>query len=117
MVAQPQWASGHPHGGTITQATKLPAYVFHLYRREHRYPAACIRQLQAAAELDGDDALEDPGGTHPGYGRRIGAAQAYLHQGSQLELSARQKLPSGSPVAPRWSWDGADRLLTATTRP
>lgn len=47
-------------------------------------PAACIRQLQEAAELDGDDALEDPGGTHPVYERRIGAAQSYLHQGSQF---------------------------------
>lgn len=50
--------------GTIMQATKLPAYVFHLYRLEHRHPAARIRQLQEAAELGGDDALEDPGGTH-----------------------------------------------------
>lgn len=66
--------------GTIMQATKLPAYVFHLYRLEHRHPAARIRQLQEAAELGGDDALEDPGGTHPGHKSRIGAAQASLHQ-------------------------------------
>ena len=33
-------------------------------------PAACIPQLKEAAELDGDDAPEDPGGAHPGHGRR-----------------------------------------------
>ena len=101
--------SGHQAtrmAGTIMQATKLPAYVFHLYRREHRHPAARIRQLQEAAELDGEDALEDPGGTHPGYESRIGAAQAYLHQGSQFELSAWRKLPSGSPAVPRWTGMG-----------
>jgi hypothetical protein len=80
-------------------------------------PAACIRQLQAAAELDGDYAPEDPGGTHPGHGRRIAAARAYLQQGLQPDLAAWWNLPAGSPVVPRWSWDGVDRLLTAKTRP
>jgi hypothetical protein len=80
-------------------------------------PAACLRQLQEAAELDGDYAPEDPGGTHPGHGRRIAAARAYLHQGLQRDLAAWRKHPTGPPVVPRWSWDGADRLLTATTRP
>ena len=80
-------------------------------------PAAYIRQLQEAAELDGDDAPENPGGTHPGHGHRIAAAGADLHQGLQLDLAAWRKLPAGSPVVPRWSWDGADRRLRATTRP
>jgi predicted Zn-dependent protease len=80
-------------------------------------PDACIRQLQEAAELDGDYSPDDPGGTHPGHGRRIAAARAYLRQGLQGDLAAWRKLPAGRPVVPRWSWDGADRLLTATTRP
>jgi hypothetical protein len=80
-------------------------------------PAACIRQLQEAAELDGDYAPEDPAGTHPGHGRRIAAAMAYLRDGLQRDLAAWRKLPAGSPVVPRWHWNGPDRLLTATTRP
>jgi len=80
-------------------------------------PAACIRQLQEAAELDGDYAPEDPAGTHPGHGRRIAAARAYLRDGLQLDLAAWRKLPAGSQVVPRWHWNGPDRLLTATTRP
>ena len=80
-------------------------------------PQSCIRQLQEAAELDGDYSPEDPGGTNPGHGRRIAAALAYLRQGLQGDLAAWRKLPAGPPVLPRWSWDGADRLLTATTRP
>ena len=48
---------------------------------------------------------------------RIGAAQAYLHQALQPDLPACRKLPGGTPAVPRWSWDGADRLLTAKIRP
>lgn len=80
-------------------------------------PAACIRQLQEAAELDGDYAPEDPAGSHPGHGRRIAAAMTYLRDGLQRDLAAWRKDPPGSPVVPRWQWNGSDRLLTVTTRP
>jgi hypothetical protein len=79
-------------------------------------PAACIRQLQQAAELDGDFAPEDPVGTHPGHGRRIAAAQAYLRQGLSRDLAAWRHRPDRSRGVPRWSWDQSDKVLTVTTQ-
>lgn len=81
-------------------------------------PQACVRQLQEAAELDGDYAPEDPRGTHPGHGRRIAAARAYIAEGLAADRDAwRKRVRALPPVSPRWRWDPQDRLLIVTTRP
>ena len=79
-------------------------------------PAACIRQLQEAAELDGDYAAEDPDGSHPGHARRLAAARAYVRQGLAADLAAWRHLPHGPPVVPIWHWDAQDKVLTVRTR-
>ena len=80
-------------------------------------PAACIQQLQQAAELDGDYAGDDPAATHPGHQRRIAAARAYLRQGLRHDLEAWRHHPPAPAVAPRWRWESSDRLLTVLTGP
>jgi hypothetical protein len=81
-------------------------------------PASCVRQLQEAAELEGDYAAEDPLASHPGHGRRIAAARAYLARGLADDLAAwRSQGARSAAVTPRWRWDPQDRLLTVTTRP
>ena len=81
-------------------------------------PASCLRQLQEAAELEGDYAAEDPLSSHPGHGRRIAAARAYLDRGLGTDLAAwRRQGALQAPLTPRWSWDPQERLLTVRTRP
>jgi hypothetical protein len=82
-------------------------------------PAACVRQLQEEAELDGDYAPEDPDGTHPGHRRRLAAARAYLAAGLAADLRAWKAAVIGvpAPAAPRWQWSDSDQLLTVSTQP
>lgn len=81
-------------------------------------PNTCVRQLQEAAELDGEAAAEDPRGSHPGDDRRIAAARAYLRHGLTAEKAAWQRRRHTLPVVtPRWHWSPQDRLLTVTTQP
>ena len=84
-------------------------------------PIVCVQQLQNGAQLDADFAPEDPQETHPGYVRRIAAAQAYLKGPLRADLQAwRAAHPpaviSAGP-APRWRWHPEDQLLTVRTQP
>jgi hypothetical protein len=55
----------------------------------------------------------------PGWGESAGARSAMVPFPplAGARPPSPRRFPAGSPVVQRWSWDGADRLLTAKIRP